>query len=287
MNADTPRAGRPATAAGPAAGLRGRLAYYAGLYALYLRLFAKTRLQYRADLGVMTAAMVVSEGGQLLFIAVIFGNVRALDGWAYHEVLLMYALRVLSGGLTVGLLNMPWTLQAAVRLGELDATLIRPPAPLAQLIGRECLTPWAFGRLAVGAAALALALRGLGAQAQPWWALYLALVVVGGAVLGFSIMLIVACLAFWFTSVQSVLYPVGWFSLFAEFPLTLYASPLRFALTWVLPYGMASFYPAAFLLRGAEYRAYGLLAPALGWLFLGLALGIWRVALRRYGGTGS
>jgi ABC-2 type transport system permease protein len=45
---------------------------------------------------------------------------------------------------------------------------------------------------------------------------------------------------------------------------------------------MMGFYPAAFLLRGDEYRFYGLLAPLMGFIFLGLALSVWQVALRHY-----
>jgi ABC-type uncharacterized transport system permease subunit len=41
------------------------------------------------------------------------------------------------------------------------------------------------------------------------------------------------------------------------------------------------------LLRGDEYRLYGLLAPLLGFFFFGLSLLMWRVSLRRYQSTGS
>ncbi len=47
------------------------------------------------------------------------------------------------------------------------------------------------------------------------------------------------------------------------------------------------FYPAAFLLRGDAYRLYGLLAPLMGLVLLGLALFVWRVALGHYQSTGS
>lgn len=261
------------------------MAYYLDLYGTYVRLFAKTLLQYRADLLVMIVAMIVSEGAQLLFLQIIFANIPALVGWKLHEMLLIYGLSVISGGLSVGFLNMPWRLQDYIREGTLDIVLVRSPSPLVQLIGQTGIAPWAIGRTIVGVAAVVFALQAV--EARPWWALYLPLVVVSGAVLGFAVMLMVACLSFRFTNVQSVMFPVGWFGLFARYPVGIYAVPLRFVLTWVLPYAMSGFYPAAFLLRGDEYQFYGLLAPVIGFLFLGLALGVWRLALRHYHSTGS
>lgn len=272
----------------PTPPMHGGLFYYLDLYGTYLKLYGKTLLQYRADLGVLTGAMVISEGAQLLFITIIFSNIPALQGWTFHEVLLMYGLRVAAGGLNVALLNMPWALAYwTIRTGTLDAVLVRPPAPLFQLIGQNCLAPHAFGRMIIGLAALVLALQELHAQVQLWWVVYIPLVLMSGTLLSFSLLLILACLSFWFTHVSSILFPVGWFSLFAEYPVAIYAPPLQFVLTWVIPYAMSSFYPVAFLLRGPEYQFYGLLAPLMGFLFLGLALGVWRFALSHYHSTGS
>jgi ABC-2 type transport system permease protein len=111
--------------------------------------------------------------------------------------------------------------------------------------------------------------------------------VVGGAVLGFSITLIVACSAFRFTSVGSLLMPLGYFAEFTRFPLGIYGRPIQFALTWLLPFAMAGLFPAGFLLGKDGYRLYGMLAPLMGWLFLGLALLVWRVSVRGYKSTGT
>ena len=83
------------------------------------------------------------------------------------------------------------------------------------------------------------------------------------------------------------MFPIGWLADFGRYPLTIYALPLQFVLTWVLPYAMAGFYPAAFLLRGGHYRVYGLFAPLMGLLFTVLSLAVWRVASKGYQSTGT
>jgi ABC-2 type transport system permease protein len=122
---------------------------------------------------------------------------------------------------------------------------------------------------------------------QLWWALYIPLVILTSIMLFTSPVMIIACLAFRFTSVNSAMYPVGWMATFGQYPVTIYATPLQFMLTWVLPYAMAGFYPAAFLLRGGHYRLYGVLAPLMGLVFAALALIVWRVTSKGYQSTGT
>jgi ABC-2 type transport system permease protein len=103
----------------------------------------------------------------------------------------------------------------------------------------------------------------------------------------FSVQLILACLTFWFVNTFSLMQTIGWINQFGQYPVTILTLPLRFLLTWVLPYAMMGFYPAAFLLHGGEYRLYGLLAPLMGFFLFGLSLLVWRVSVRRYQSTGS
>jgi ABC-2 type transport system permease protein len=143
----------------------------------------------------------------------------------------------------------------------------------------------ALGRVLVGVAAILSVLPEL---QLPWWGvLYLPLVIVSGTLLMFSLQLLFACLNFWFTNVLSLLSAVTWMNQFGQYPVTIFSLPLRLLFTWVLPYAMMGFYPAAFLLRGNEYRLYGLLAPLIGFVFLGLSLSFWRWAIRHYQSTGS
>jgi ABC-2 type transport system permease protein len=261
--------------------------YYLGLYGTYLRLFWKIMLQYRADLAVFFVAMLVVDGLSLVFITVVFGRIQQLEGWGFYEVVLMYGLIRGSTAISVLLLNAPWVVPGAIRTGALDTVLVRPASPLFQLIGSECIEPANLGSVLLAGAVIWTALGRLGIPAQAWWLVYIPAVILSGAVLQFSMLLIVACLGFRFVSVQSAMYPVGWFSEFGRFPTTIYSLPLQLLLTWVLPYATVSFYPAAFILRGDAYWLQGLLAPLVGPLFLALALLVWRAGLSRYQSAGS
>jgi ABC-2 type transport system permease protein len=261
------------------------VAYHIDLYLTYFRLTLKSWWQYRADFAISIVASALHDGSTLIFLSGVFANVQKLEGWSFREMLLIWGLAVLCRNLANSLMDVPHRIHFYIWRGALDRLLVRPPALLMQIAGESGITLPALGRVLIAAAAVLAILPGL---QLPWWAaFYLPLAVIGGTLIMFSVQLILACLNFWFTNVLSLLQTVTWMNQFGQYPVTIFALPLRFLFTWILPYAMMGFYPAAFLLRGDEYRLYGLLAPLLGFFFFGLSLLMWRVSLRRYQSTGS
>lgn len=260
---------------------------YADLYATYFRLQLKILAQYRADLALIIAGAVVRDGASLLFLAIIFGRIPALAGWSLNELLLAYGLLAAGGYLGSIFLNSAHNLSWYVQTGRYDVLLIRPAPPLFQLIAEQPFNLTFVGNFLVGLATVGVALARLALPFHWWWTLYFPAALLSGALIGFGINLIGACLTFRFTSVSSLLIVLGYLPEFARFPLAIYATPLAFLLTWVLPHAMVGLYPAGFLLGKEGYVAYGLIAPLMGWLMLALALGVWRVTSRSYSSTGT
>jgi ABC-2 type transport system permease protein len=261
--------------------------YYTDLYVNYWRLFVKALAQYRADLAITIGAAAVQEGATLLFIGIVFSNIRQLQGWTFAEVLMIWGLMTVTAGLWNVTLDVPHRIHSYIRSGELDYLMVRPPAILFQIAGSSGLNPTSLGRVLVGIVAIVAATREQAVAAAWWWALYLPAVVISGILLVFSLYLMIACLNFWFTNAESLLITFAWTAQLGRFPVTIFGPVLQFLLTWVTPFAMLGFYPVAFLLRGEDYRPYGLLALVIGWVFLGLALAVWRIAIRHYQSTGS
>ena len=261
--------------------------YYLGLYALYLKLAIKVLLQYRLELWTSFVTMAVSQGMTILFISIIFTKIRVIEGWGFYEVILIYGLVTTCRNLSDLFFNVPWSVPYYIVMGELDRVLVRPANPLFQMTGEEGLQFHSIGNTAVGVAAIAVGLGGLDVQFQLWWALYIPMVVVSGVLMWFGIKLMAACVAFWMSGFGTIMYPLTWFADFAQFPAVIYPLPILIALTWVLPYAMMGFYPAAYMVRGDEYRVLGLVAPLMGWVFLGASVLVWSVGIKRYESTGS
>lgn len=263
------------------------IAFYADLYATYFRLVLKRLSQYRADFAITFASSLFFVGSQLVFLTVIFSNIQQLEGWSFQEMLLIWGLMGTAGSLANTFLDVPHQILWYIQHGELDRLLIRPPAPLFQIAGEAGIRLQGLSGAVIGGAAILTSLAALADRLPGWAMLYLPLTLVSGILIYFSVQLIMACLSFWFINTFSLMQTMAWMNQFGQYPVTILGLPLQFLFTWVLPYAMMGFFPTAFLLRGDEYRFYGLLAPMMGWLFLGLALWVWQIAIGRYQSTGS
>ena len=73
---------------------------------------------------------------------------------------------------------------------------------------------------------------------------------------------------------------------FAYYLLTIYPRVFGFALTWIIPYGFASFYPAAYLL-GRDVGPMAWLGPLIAIVLAVVSYRVWLFGLRHYVGTGS
>jgi ABC-2 type transport system permease protein len=149
-----------------------------------------------------------------------------------------------------------------------------------------------LGRLTVGMLVLFFAARAAGV---PFTAANVAVALaaaVGGAMILFSFILMVATVSFWHTrtgKLQDLVQASG--RAFAEYPLTIYPTGVRWLLTLVLPLALVTYYPAQRLLgrneSGALLPMLSLAAMPMGLLLLLLAGLFWRAGLRHYQSTGS
>ncbi len=175
-------------------------------------------------------------------------QVPSLNGWNYDEVLLVYGLVTLSKSINHMFADNLWTLgRQYIRSGGFDRFLVRPIDPLFHLLAdRFCQD--GMGNFLVG---LALVIRSTNALDIAWTPSKLAMLVVGvisGGLIFIALNLITCVTAFWIVDSVPVTRLVFDNHLFAQYPLTIYPRAIGILLTWLIPYGFASFYPASYLL---------------------------------------
>ena len=117
--------------------------------------------------------------------------------------------------------------------------------------------------------------------------LYIVIAVISGGLIFISLNLITGVSAFWVLDSVPVIRVVFETHEFAKFPLAIYPRAIGIRMTWLIPYGFASFYPASYLLeRGVSpVLAWGGPFVAVGLFFL--AYHVWLFGLRHYSSTGS
>jgi ABC-2 type transport system permease protein len=250
----------------------------------------RSELQYRANFIIMVLMGVVYQCTGFAFIWVVLARFQAIAGWTLGEVAFLYGLRLvthaLNGAITGGL----YTLERQVRQGDFDRYLVRPTPPLLQLLSHRVhisILGDLLGGLALFAAASSLV-------AVDWTALallYLALAIVGGALVEMALRVLVSALAFRLLSASTFLFLLDTlFSNFANYPLKMFGSVLEFLLTFGVPLAFMAYFPTTVLLgRTNELRvspilAYG--APLAGVIWLALALLVFQREMRHYQSSG-
>jgi len=178
-----------------------------------------------------------------------------------------------------------------VKTGAFDRLLLRPRSPALQLLGYE-LRMTRIGRLTQGVLVFWLGLAMTHLHWSPWAAPILLFAVMGGVALFSGLFVMQATLSFWTVEsleVANVLTYGG--EAAAEFPLNVYASWFRDILVFAVPIGCVTYLPMLAAIGRADPLGspawIGPLAPAAGFLFLGLALFTWRFGIRRYASSGA
>jgi ABC-2 type transport system permease protein len=263
-----------------------------GLYARYVRVSLRGQMQYPASFILTSLGAFTATGIDFLAIWALFARFREVAGWAFSEVALFYAVIGVSFALADGLTRgFDVFGEQFVKTGDFDRVLVRPRSTVLQLLGYE-LRATRIGRLAQAVVVWAIAWR---LTSIPWtWSVWgtLLFAVAGGMALFSGILVLQATLAFWTVESLEIANTLTYGGVeAAQYPLDLYARWFRNFLTFVIPLGCVSYFPVATVLgrAGRLGVAPGLLrlTPALGFVFLGVALWIWRFGVRHYTSTGS
>jgi ABC-2 type transport system permease protein len=261
------------------------------LYGRYAAVSIRSQLQYRAS-------VILSSIGALLitvveFVAILalfdrFGNIR---GWTLPEVALFYGTISIAFSISDAVGRGFDIFGQIVKAGDFDRVLLRPRSSVLQLLGHE-LTLRRVGRLTQSVVVLVYA---LGALELDWSAARLALL--AGSVLAtvcmfMGLLVMQATSAFWTTETMEVwsAFTYGGATL-GQYPLAIYRRWFRALFTYLIPIGAVSYLPGVAILGkvdplGSPGWAQWL-APLAGPAFLGMALLLWRLGVRRYRSTGS
>ena len=93
--------------------------------------------------------------------------------------------------------------------------------------------------------------------------------------------------SFWFEDRVGIVPPVFNMLTFGRYPLTIYNVFIQFMLSWIIPFGFASFYPTTHFLGRASFDTYFYLVPVVAASFFVLALFVWNRGVENYSSTGS
>lgn len=261
------------------------------MYTKLIGISFRSRMQFRTDFLVGLVSVIVLNAFSLATIGVVLNRFQNLAGWEIWEIVFLYSLWVLGHSLFSLLFWHIEDLEYYIIEGTFDMFLVRPLSPFLQLVGSEINYPGVADML-VGAVGMAIALNHLSLQWSLWQILFLAVVVLSGTLIEFSITLALACIAFWTGRSASSINTVMQVSFVIQrYPLDMYGRWFQVFVTCLLPVAFINYYPAKLLLGktapGDPWYWLSYLSPLVALALLGFAATLWKRALRQYSSTGS
>lgn len=266
------------------------LATWADVYRQYWRINFLTALEYRANFIVWFGFTFVYHATALAALWIVLQEFPEMNGWRFPEMAFLYSLWMLAHALNNTLFLTVGDIPEDVREGEIDRLLVRPLNALFQVI----TTPQQIfpDELVLALVTFGLATSWASPIIDAWFVIFVPLVVIGGALIDFSVNLLIATCAFWFVKVDAL----RWIAFqmeqeFTRYPISIYTKGVRLVLTFLLPYAFMNYFPATFFLDKSEDALHlssqvGLLTPLVGLVCFAIAYAFWRVGLDRYQGVG-
>lgn len=264
-----------------------RARYYLRIYFRLVGMQLRAAVEYRADFWIGIVGAVLNNGIALIFISALFAHIPSVAGWTVWEVATLYGLTMTAYGLREMLADGIWALRMQINRGQFDRVLVRPLSPAVQTM-TALASIHGVGNFVLGLTVFLVAAGRAGIDWSVWKVLWVALTVVCGLAIVVSISFIANVIGFWEPGTGSSFpFMISNLVEFAKFPLELFAWPIRFLITFVLPYGFVSYYPGLVLLdKQTDWRYLGYATP-LATLLIALATAwLWRKGLNRYQGVG-
>jgi ABC-2 type transport system permease protein len=257
------------------------------LFLLYFAQYTKVRLAYKADFIIAFLSSMAATVLGFGFVLVLFSKIPRLQDWSFNEVMFLYGFSLIP----LGFFNViSWNLYDFGELyiieGRFDRVLLRPVDTLFQ-VAFEKFRLESLQEVVTGTAIVHVAAQRLHLVWHPADLAWFVVMVLCGAVIYFSVFLLLTAVAFWFEDRVGIVPPVFNMLNFGRYPLTIYNVFIQFLLSWIIPFGFASFYPTTHFLGRKAFLPYFHLVPVVAITFFLLASFVWNRGVANYSSTGS
>jgi ABC-2 type transport system permease protein len=260
-------------------------------YTLLAWTWCRAAAQYPLSMVLLSLATTVVAALDLAAIVMMFAHTPRIAGFTAPEVLFLYGTAGLSFAVADILLGSAERLGHHVRLGTLDAMLVRPVSPLVQVATEE-FSPRRLGKLVPVVAVLVVAVPRLEVSWTPVRVALIPVMILSGTAIFAAFWVLTAAVQFVMVdghqATKSITYGGGFLT---QYPLSVYGQEFVRALTWVVPLAFVNWQPALYIFGRPDPMGlpavFRFASPAVAAVLCGVAALAWRSGLRHYRSTGS
>lgn len=265
--------------------------HYTSVAACLIRLSLQRQFEYPSFLFSWLLMIPINYFSGVWMLKILIDSFQPLAGWTFPQVAFLYGLALVSHGLQIVFAIQSWYIEFYVTRGGFDRMLLRPMNVFFQftfdytnLIG--------VIDLLTGVVLFAIGCRLVEFAWTVGNIVKLLFVILGGALIRIGFYTTLCSIAFW-TKRSLPLRQLGhdllWRTTF--YPLSIYPRLLQTVLTFAIPIGFITFYPACEFL-GQDARTslpldLAVWTPLVGILSFALSQLVFRLGLRNYESAGT
>lgn len=256
------------------------------LYMKYVKIQIQTAMEHKASFWFTVLGQFLVAFTTFLGIYFMFSRFREVKGFTYAEVLLCFAVVLVSYSIAETFVRGFDTFSSMISNGMFDRIMVRPRNEIFQILG----TKMELTRIGKLLQAAVMMLYAVNKSSIEWNALkigILILMIAGGTALFSGLFILYASLCFFTTEgleVMNIFTDGG--REFGRYPMGIYGNAVLKFFTFVVPLAMVQYYPVLYLLGRTDNKLYGL-CPLAGFLFLIPCLAAWKYGVNHYTSTGS
>ncbi|MEW6404083.1 MAG: ABC-2 family transporter protein [Chloroflexota bacterium] len=256
------------------------------LLSTFLKVNIQMSLAYRADTWVNIALNLMWLGWELLSLNIIFNNTTTLGGWGFGELIALLGVFRLINTLMIALI-WPNTekFNQSIRDGSMDYTLLQPVNSMF-LVTFSRITVWRIWDLVLATVLIVVGINMSGDVTTPFSILTFILLTVSGAIIIYSLWIVLIALTFWFTKFDNNVTILQALLDAGRYPVSVYPVWLRIIVTFVIPVAVATTVPLQ-ALRGDLVIGRILMFIVIGIISFVVASQVWKAGLKRYSGASS
>src|ERR1051325_8629469 len=256
------------------------------LLSAFLKVNVQMSLAYRADTIVNILLNLMWLGWELLSLSIIFNNTETIGGWGFGELIALLGVFRLVHTLMIALI-WPNTekFNQSIRDGSMDYTLLQPVNSMF-LVTFSRITVWRAWDLILAFVLIAIGVHMSGKTVAAPELLIFILLTISGAVIIYSLWIVLIALTFWFTKFDNNVTILQALLDAGRYPVTVYPVWLRIIVTFVVPIAVATTVPLQGL-RGDLTFSRSLIFIGIGIVSFLIASQVWKRGLKQYSGASS
>ncbi len=260
--------------------------HFLKLISTFLKVNIQMSLAYRADTLVNILLNIMWLGWELLGLSIIFNNTTTLGGWGIGELIaLLGVFRLINTMMASIIWPNTEKFNQSIRDGSLDYTLLQP-APSMFLVTFSRITIWRMWDLLLSIVLIVAGVRTAGDVATPLNILTFLLLTVSGAIVLYSLWIVLIAFTFWFTKFDNNVTILQALLDAGRYPVSVYPAWVQIIVTYLVPIAVATTVPLQ-ALRGDLSLGRVLNFLAVSVVAAWIASLVWKAGIQRYSGASS